>query len=143
MDLNPASDLWKHTLSQIPTVFGRLHYLASLRDSNSGHYHHYGLAQRFDEKIAGITLRDNHLESFEEWLGLEMEKKKADMERYLGGLEGDPKEILANWIQLGTLRNCVPVEIREVERTLYSSDLEVLLEMLRYEYAVVLPDRDA
>ena len=143
MDRNPASDLWKYTLSQIPTMFGRLHYLASLRDPNSGQYHHYGLAQRFDESIAGTTLRDNHLECFEEWLGFTVEKQKTDIERYLAGLEGDPKEILANWIQLGTLRNCVPVEIREVERTLYLSDLNALLEMLRYEYAVVLPDRDA
>ena len=143
MDCNPASDLWKNTLSRIPTLFGRLHYLASLRDPNDGEYRHFGLAQRFDENTAAITLRDHHLQVFEEWLDCNVEKQKADLESYLGGLEGDPKAILGNWIQLGTLRNCVPVETREVERRLYLSDLDTLLDLLRYEYAVVLPDRDA
>ncbi len=140
---NAASDLWKNTLSQIPTVFGRLHYLASLRDPNDGQYRHYGLAQRFDDDIAANTLRDNHLQIFEEWLGFDVERQKTDLESYLAGLEGDHKAILGNWIQLGTLRNCIPVETREIERRLYLSDLGTLLEMLRYEYAVVLPDRDA
>ncbi len=143
MDRNPASDLWKNTLSRIPTVFGRLLFLASLRDSNDGQYRHFGLAQRFSESIAGITLRDHHRQTFEEWLAFPVEQQKADLDTYLASIEGEPKEIVANWIQLGALRNCVPVEAREVEKTLYLSDLDALLEMLRYEYAVVLPDRDA
>ncbi len=32
LERGAASDLWRHTLSQIPTVFGRLVYLSSLRE---------------------------------------------------------------------------------------------------------------
>ena len=35
-DRSAAADLWRNTLSQIPTTFGRLIYLASLRDQNTG-----------------------------------------------------------------------------------------------------------
>src|SRR4051812_33121708 len=65
-DRGPAADLWRHTLSQIPTIFGRLVYLSSLRDPNTGVYHHYGLAQRFDEESADQTLRESHLKAFSE-----------------------------------------------------------------------------
>ena len=44
LDRNAASDLWRNTLSQIPSVFGRLVYLASLRNANNGRYEHHGLA---------------------------------------------------------------------------------------------------
>jgi hypothetical protein len=44
LERSATADLFKNTLSRIPTLFGRLAYLASLRDSNSGIYRHYGLA---------------------------------------------------------------------------------------------------
>ena len=54
-DRSPASDLWRHTLSQIPTTFGRLVFLASLRDPNTGAYAHYGFAHRVGEEAAGAV----------------------------------------------------------------------------------------
>ena len=50
LERGAAADLWRNTLSQIPTLFGRLVYLSSLRDSNSGAYEHYGLAKVFGAK---------------------------------------------------------------------------------------------
>ncbi len=143
MDQNPASDLWRITLSQIPTLFGRLQYLASLRDPNTGQYQHFGLSQRFGEGVAETTLRESHLRVFAEWLYLHLERQKADIEEYLEGLEGERKAILASWIRLNSLPACVPAEIRDVERKLFLSDLQTILELLRYEYAVVLPDPNA
>jgi hypothetical protein len=56
-DRSAAADLWRNTLSQIPTTFGRLIYLASLRDQNTGAYHHHGLEQLFGPEQAEQTLR--------------------------------------------------------------------------------------
>ena len=40
-----AADVWRHTLSQIPYLYGRLAYLGSLRNANTGRYEHHGLAR--------------------------------------------------------------------------------------------------
>ena len=47
LERSAAEDLWRHTLSRIPTLFGRIAYLASLRDPNSGIYRHHGLSAVF------------------------------------------------------------------------------------------------
>ncbi len=56
-DRSAASDLWRNTLSQIPTVYGRLVYLASLRNPNTGHYGHHGLSLVFGEDEANRALK--------------------------------------------------------------------------------------
>ena len=138
-----ASNLWRNTLSRIPTTFGRLVYLNSLRNVNSGAYEHYGLSQTFGEDEADQTLRRSHSQTFSEWLRFGLEAQKADLDTYLSALEGDRGEILRNWIQLKPYRNLAPVKARSVEIELYSNDFEVLLEVLKNQYGVGSPDRDA
>jgi hypothetical protein len=138
-----SSDLWRRTLSQIPSCLGRLAYLSSLRIPNSGRYEHHGLALRFGESETDKTLRKTHNESFTEWLNYSMEQQKADLELYLSAQEGEKREILENWAALMPYRYYVPASVREPERMLYVSDLEILLKILRNEFGVAFPDRDA
>src|SRR5215212_8858670 len=79
-DRSPASDLWRHTLSQIPTTFGRLVFLSTLRDPNTGVYAHYGFAQRVGDEAADAALRQSHWQCFSEWLGFSLEEQKADLD---------------------------------------------------------------
>jgi len=53
LERSAAADLWKHTLSRIPTAYGRLMYLGSLRDPNSGIYRHHGLSAAFGREESG------------------------------------------------------------------------------------------
>ena len=78
-DRSAAADLWRNTLSQIPTTFGRLIYLASLRDQNTGSYQHHGLAQLFGAEETDQTLRQSHLLTFSEWLCFNLEQQKYDL----------------------------------------------------------------
>src|SRR6266508_4235197 len=130
-----AADLWRRTMSQIPTVFGRLVYLASLREPNSGDYRHYGLAQRFSEAEADATLRESHAQTFAQWLTFNLEQQKSDLDEYLSSLEEQPRKVVAAWIRLATVSNLVPVSARDVERQLFASDLGALLEVLKHEHA--------
>ena len=143
MDRGAAPDLWRHTLSQIPSVFGRLVYLCSLRDANTGNYEHYGLAQVFGEGEADRVLGESHRQTFSAWLCLTLEQQKADLDLYLSGLTGDRRTILDTWIRLQPYRNLVPSATRDVERELYMADLEAILGLLKNEYGVVSPDPDA
>jgi len=142
-DRSAASDLWRHTLSQIPTTFGRLVFLSTLRDANTGAYAHYGFAHRVGEEAADAALRQSHRECFAEWLAFGLEDQKADLDLYLSGIDSDKKTIFETWIRTKPYQNLIPAAAIEVERKLYNADLETLLALLTAVHGVSSPDRDA
>lgn len=120
-----GSELWRKTLLQIPTLFGRLVFLASLRDGVTGHYYHQGLAQSVGAEDADRSLCASHHQVFQQWLGFSLEEQRADLDEYLSTSAG-PRYALP-------YRKLVPPMARDVERQLYVADLETLLELLKFE----------
>jgi len=129
----PAALIWRKTLSQIPTVFGRLVYLASLRDAGTGRYSHEGLVRLLGREDADRTLCHSHHQVFSQWLGFSLAEQKSDLDEYLQ-VAGSPRYAVH-------YRNLVPATARDVERQLYLTDLETLLELLKFEHggAVSIP----
>ena len=134
------ADLWRHTLSQIPSLFGRLIYLSSLRSSNTGRYEHHGLAQMFGDDDAHSALMRSHDETFGEWLNCPLEQQKADLDMYLAALTPDRAAVVDTWLRLAPYRNVVPSAARESERNLFAVDFEALLELLRKDYQLLRPN---
>ncbi len=130
-DETPSAELWRRTLSQIPSVFGRLVYLSSLRDTNTGQYVHFGFAQRFSDREADRTLRRSHMNIFEDWLCFSLEEQKEDLENYLAQLDQDRDTVLDNWRVFPPFPNFVPAATKEAQRELFFSDLRVILDWLR------------
>jgi hypothetical protein len=131
LEQSAAADVAKNTLSRIPTLFGRLVYLASLRDSNSGVYRHHGLYSIFGREESRMALSQHHRTVFREWLALPLEAKHQDLAAYLNGLE-DPRElVLEHWTKVRPYRGYIPASARRSERALFFSELEVLMEILR------------
>jgi hypothetical protein len=143
LDRGPASDLWRHTLSQIPTVFGRLIYLSTLRGPNSGVYEHHGLSLVFGPRAANEALRRSHEEAFREWLSFNLEEQKADLDLYLTGLVEERSAVIDTWLRLNPYRNLMPLSARMSDKDLFLVDFRAVLEILRNEYGVAVPDRDA
>jgi hypothetical protein len=143
LDRSAGADLWRNTLSQIPTVFGRLVYLASLRNANSGRYEHHGLALIFGEDEANKALKKSHSEVFAQWIAFNIEQQKADLDLYISSLYEDRRTVVETWLTLEPYRNIIPTAVRAVERRLYVSDLTALMELLRNAYGVAEPDPDA
>lgn len=131
-----AADLWRHTLSQIPSVFGRLVYLCSLRDANTGIYQHFGLAQTFGDVEAGRVLRESHQQIFADWLCFKLQEQKADLDMYFSNLEGYRRTVVETWTRLTPYRNLIPSSAPEADRQLFIVDLEAILDLLRNEYGV-------
>ncbi|HUJ49958.1 MAG TPA: hypothetical protein VLW25_07150 [Bryobacteraceae bacterium] len=143
LDRGAVSNLWRNTLSQIPSVFGRLVYVSSLRNPNNGRYEHHGLALIFGEEDANKALKKSHIQLFSEWLTFSLEQQKADLELYLSGLPDNRDLVLENWVKLAPYRNLIPSSVRGVERRLYITDLTALLAVLKNAGAGGVPDPDA
>jgi len=119
-------EVWRKTLSQIPTLFGRLAFLASLRDPRSGRYRHEVMTSLLGAEDGDRALSRSHQQLFAEWLAYSLSDQKSDLEEYLRRV-GGPR----NFRHYNDL---IPPAAREVERQLYLTDLETLLELLRYEH---------
>lgn len=136
-------DLWRRTLAQVPTTFGRIAYLAALRDANTGRYQHFGLAQIYSAEEADQALGVSHAEAFAEWLNYPLAQQKSDLEEYLGSLEEDRGTVLRAWMALSPYRNLIPAEATPAQRELFVSDLELILELMRSEPSPSVPSRGA
>ncbi len=136
-------DLWSRTLAQVPTTFGRIAYLASLRDPDTGRYEHFGLAQIYSEEEADRALGSSHLQAFSEWLNYPLEQQKSDLEEYLGSLGKDRRRLLDTWSSLAPYRNLLPTRASQAEQQLFLSDLELILDLLRSEAGASSQTRDA
>lgn len=143
LERGAVPDVWRRTLSQIETVFGRLVYLAGLRDNNTGRYEHHGLAMLFGDEESDSALRASHETTFAEWLVFGLEHQKADLDFYLSQLTTQKRRTVETWLRLRPYRNLIPARAGEAERTLYLSDFGALLELLKHEYGVAEPDSDA
>jgi hypothetical protein len=122
----PTVEVWRKTLSQIPTLFGRLVFLASLRDSVTGRYRHELLCGILGAEDCDRALARSHHQLFSEWLAYSLAEQKSDLDEYLS-TAGGPR-------YFRHYHNLIPHTAREVERQLYLTDLETLMELLRYEH---------
>ncbi len=136
------AESWRRTLEGIDTVLGRLAYLASLRNSGTGSYEHFGLAEKVGAAEVDRVLRRSHIEIFQNWLCFNLEHQKQELEAYLSGLDGDQWQVLSNWLSLGPYASWVPAESRDVERRLFYADLETILDLIRDERGVAARDPD-
>jgi hypothetical protein len=124
-------DVWQKTLAAVPSDFGKLVYLASLRDPNSGVYHHYGLEAVYSPDQCDVTLRRSHEELLYRWLEKTLEEQRDDLEFYLRGVEGDLPTVLRTWSALEPYRNYLPLQVDPAAAAWFESDLRIILDLLR------------
>jgi hypothetical protein len=141
LERTAVADLWKHTLSGIASVFGRLICLAGLRDPNSGRYRHYGLSTVFGREESSAALRESHYWTFHDWLSLTLPEKSADLADYLAGLDEIAERVAANWLRGAFLDSLTPDAASPAQRAHFRQELEFLLELIQNEAgAAVSPD---
>ena len=124
---------WVRTLTQIPTKFGKLAYVAGLRDENSDTYHHVKLALRYTDEEADCFLRASHKEIFWEWLQFPLQQQRRDLAEYIESIKVEREIILRTWLTPTSFRKLIPTTAREAEGLLLISDLELIVEILQNE----------
>jgi hypothetical protein len=128
VERSAVEDLWRITLSQIPSELGKLAYLASLRHPNTGVYRHAGLAMRSGSVLADEALRISHERIFRAWLTLSLTDQKEDCELYWSGLLENKNVVLAAWISGQPFANWSPSCASQAERMNFTMHMQIVLD---------------
>ncbi|MDP8989077.1 MAG: hypothetical protein M3N41_03225 [Acidobacteriota bacterium] len=133
LERDALADLWKRTLSQIPTTYGRLVYLASLRDPNSGAYRHHGLSAAFGREQSTYALRKSHEQTFLEWLTMPLAAKNGDFRGYLqsASSEESPQAVVTYLARGARYVLQAPDAAGPAQREQFKMEVEVLLELVK------------
>ncbi|MFN0101664.1 MAG: hypothetical protein ACKV2U_06180 [Bryobacteraceae bacterium] len=134
LERSADTDLWLHTLSQIPVLVGRLVYLSTLRSPITGRYEHHGLALRYGDGDADKAIRGSHRQAFHEWLALGLEEKVEDLENYLSSTGEDSAQVLRHWSKAETWSAFMPTGSLPAERSLFASDMRSAIKILHLRY---------
>jgi hypothetical protein len=140
MDIQKAAeDVRARTLSKIPRLLDRLLYLSSLRDYNSGLYHHEGLADRFGSEIACQALADCHREVCGQLLFCSLEDLVKQIVEYIESSQTPPADFVTVWKQLEPYRVAVPVQTEQFSAECLFSNLRIALAIVEERLAAPRP----
>lgn len=126
-------DFTSATLAAIPNVYGRLMYLASLRDLSSGRYEHAGLTAVYSADAVQEALEFCHREIFQKILETPLSLQEQDLRECLESMPGDMPATLAHWRKLEAYHILPPEDAPDYLRELFFSNLRALLEILESE----------
>lgn len=137
-----AEDLRRRTLSQMPRALDRLIHLASMRDYNSGVYHHAGLAACFSEEASCEALADCHREAFRELLGCSLREIVTQLEGYFEASQTSLTEFLAAWKELQPYRIAIPAETEPITAEFFISNITIALAIFESQRHVPQPQSE-
>jgi len=128
-----VQDFTVTTLAAIPSLYGRLTYLASLRDLSSGRYEHAGLAALYPDEAIQEALQLCHEQIFERILENPLEQQEQDLRKCFETMEGGLATTADHWCRMEAYRMLLPEEAAGYLRDLFCSNLRALLEILQME----------
>ncbi len=134
-------DLLNRTLARMPCDLGRLIYLASTRDYNTGNYYHEGLASRFSPDVARKALEIAHRQAFYKLAAFPLEDLVSDLEAYLRSTRENPEDFLRTWQKLEPYRIAMPTEANLTVARLFASNIKLALAVLRFRQGPSQSDR--
>jgi hypothetical protein len=128
-----VQDFTLTTLAGIPGLFGRLTYMASLRDLSSGRYEHSGLSVLYPDEAIQQALQLCHEQIFERILEMALAAQEEDLRSCLEGMQGGIAGAIAHWRRMEVYRVLLPENSPDYLKELFCSNLRALLEILQGE----------
>ena len=124
-------DFEERTLAGLGGHFSRLVYLASLRDYNTGRYHHYGLETRYSAEAVDEGLRQCHVRVFDDLVSLTLKEQTEDLLDFFESLKEDRKRLVSVWKRLRSYQVLPPENCHPLARELFVKNIEIMLGILR------------
>jgi hypothetical protein len=134
---NVIQDVSEETLAGFRTEYGKLVYLASLRDLSSGQYVHAGLQAIYGRGDTHAGLWQAHKEICMRILEMPLEEQEPDLALCLRGFEGDLDEVIAHWRELEFYLALLPIGLPHYLRKLFCSNVETLLSVFQADAAKI------
>lgn len=126
-------DFTENSLAAIPEAFGRLTYIASLRDLSTGKYEHSGLAAVYSPEAVQEALARCHEEIFEGILERPLQEQERHLRECLAGMREGLHTTARHWRRLESYRVLMPEGSPEYLKELFCSNLRTLLEIVEAE----------
>ena len=130
-------DFTSRTLNVIPSVFGRLYYVSSLKDSSSGQYRHDGLADLYSQNSVQQALEHCHEELFARVLETPLEEQARDLRLCLDAAGDRYWAVVEDWQQEKSFGSMCPDGLPGYLIELFCSNLTALLAMFSEERVIL------
>jgi hypothetical protein len=123
-------DFLRRTLAKITCDLARLIYLTSMRDYNTGRYHHDGLAARFSPAIARQALEMAHRDIFNKVAALPLAELVKQMKNYFEASHESEIDVVRVWQHLEPYRVAIPLNVNPTVASLFLSNIRLALAIL-------------
>jgi hypothetical protein len=120
-------DFSSQTLAAIPTDFGRLYYVSSLKDADSGRYEHDGLKSLYPENAVQAGLSHCHEELFSRILETPLREQERDLHACLGSAGDKFRDVVENWRETRYFKEMCPEGLPDYLHDLFCSNMGALL----------------
>jgi len=130
-----VEDFTRRSLAAIPSAFGRLIYVSSLREAD-GHYRHDGLIAVYGDEPVQMALEECHEELFARILETPLAEQEWDLRMSLAALEGGIEGNLASWSQRERYEELEPRGLPQYLYDLFASNLRLLTEVVGAEFTL-------
>jgi len=120
-------DFSSQTLAAISSDFGRLYYVSSLKDSDSGRYEHDGLTSLYPENAVQAGLSHCHEELFSRILETPLNDQARDLRECLGSAGDKYWDVVENWRETCYFREMCPEGLPDYLQNLFCSNMGALL----------------
>ena len=120
-------DFTSRTLAAIPSDFGRLYYVSSLKDANTGKYQHDGLTNLYSEPSVQAALAHCHEELFSRILETPLSQQERDLRHCLEAAGDKFWPVVESWRETRFFRTMCPEGLPDYLDELFCSNMNALL----------------